>query len=201
MPKKRKWNDEYVRYGFTALLDDRGGPDRTQCMICHFIMYNYNLKPARVKEHQAKHTAAEHQQTLQVLQVKRARYDQRSTLPQIGFKPMQKPLPRASYEEAFKCIQVKGAHSAAENLIKPCITWEVELALGIEAAEKMKDVLLSNDVIARRAADMSCDILYQIVHEIKDSPIRFSLQLDESTNVSNMSQLIVYARCIKDGVI
>ena len=28
MPKKRKWNDEYVRYGFTVLLDDRGGSDQ-----------------------------------------------------------------------------------------------------------------------------------------------------------------------------
>ena len=63
MPKKRKWNDEYVRYGFTALLDDRGGSDRAQCMTCHFIMWNSNLKPAKLKEHQAKHPAAEHEQT------------------------------------------------------------------------------------------------------------------------------------------
>ena len=199
MPKTRKWNDEYVRYGFTALLDDRGGPDRAQCMTCHFIMCNSNLKPARLKEHQAKHPAAEHEQTLEALQAKRARYDQRGTLPQLGFKPMQKPLLRASYEVAYQCIKVKASHSAPENLIKPCAIRMVELVLGTEAAKKMKDVPLSNDVIGGRVADMSCDILDQIVQEIKDSPIRISLQLDESTDVSNMSQLIVYARYIKDG--
>ena len=48
----------------------------------------------------------------------------------------------------------------------------VELVLGIEAAKKMKDVSLSNDVIADGIADMSCGILDQIVQEIKDSPIR-----------------------------
>ena len=163
MPKKRKWNNEYVRYGFTALLDDRGGSDRAQCMTCHFIMCNSNLKPAKLKEHQAKHLAAEHEQTFQALQAKRARYDQRGTLPQLGFKPMQKPLLRASYEVAYQCIQMKVAHSTAENLIKPCAIRMVELVLGTKAAKKMKDVSLSNDVIAGRVADMSCDILDQIV--------------------------------------
>lgn len=96
-------------------------------------------------------------------------------------------------------MKVKASHSAPENLIKPCAIRMVELVLGTEAAKKMKDVPLSNDVIAGRVADMSCDILDQIVQEIKDSPIRISLQLDESTDVSSMSQLIVYARYIKDG--
>ena len=103
------------------------------------------------------------------------------------------------YEVAYQCIQVKVAHCTAENLIKSCAIRMVELVLETEAAKKMKDVPLSNDVIAGRVADMSCDILDQIVQEIKDSPIRISLQLDESTDVSNMSQLIVYARYIKDG--
>ena len=48
----------------------------------------------------------------------------------------------------------------------------VELVLGTEAAKKMKDVPLCNDVIADGMADMSCEIFHQIVQEIKDSPIR-----------------------------
>ena len=89
MPKKCKWNDKCVRYGFTALLDDCGEPDQVQCMTCNFSMCNSNLKPARLKEHQVKHPAAEHEQTFQLLHAKRARYDQRSTLLQLGFKPIQ----------------------------------------------------------------------------------------------------------------
>ena len=81
MSKKRKWNDEYARYGFTALLNDREGPDRQQCMPCHFIMRNSNLKSARLKEHQAKHPAAEHELTFQALQAKGATYCQGGTLP------------------------------------------------------------------------------------------------------------------------
>ena len=91
MPKSRKWNDKYVRYGFTPPLNDCRGPDRPQCMTCHFIMRNSNLKLARLKAHQAKHPAAEHEHTFQALQAKRAIHDQKGPLPQLGFKPMQKP--------------------------------------------------------------------------------------------------------------
>ena len=56
---------------------------------------------------------------------------------------------------AYQCIQVKAAHSTAENLIKPCAIWMVELVLGTEAVKQIKDVPLSNDVIAGRVADMS----------------------------------------------
>ena len=53
---------------------------------------------------------------------------------------------------------MKTSHSAPENLIKPCAIRMVELVLGKEAAKKEKDVPLSNDVTARRAAEMACDI-------------------------------------------
>ena len=67
---------------------------------------------------------------------------------------------------------MKAAHSAKKNRIKPFAIRMVELILGAEAAKKMKDVPLSNKVIADGIADMNCDILDQIVQEIKDSPIR-----------------------------
>ena len=92
---------------------------------------------------------------------------------------MQKPLLRASYEVAYQCVQVKAAHSAKKKRIKPCAIRMVELVLGTEAAKKMKNVLVSNDVIADGIADMSCDIFDQIVQEIKHSPIRI---INKSTN-------------------
>ena len=72
---------------------------------------------------------------------------------------------------------MKAAYSAKKNRMKPCAIRMVELVLGTGATEKMKDVPLSNDVIADGIADMSCDILYQIIQEIKDSPIRIINEL------------------------
>ena len=83
MLKKRKCNDDNVRYGFIALLDDCGEPDQAQCMTCHFILCNSTLKPAGFKAHQVKHPASGHEQNFQALQAKRARYDQGGTLPHL----------------------------------------------------------------------------------------------------------------------
>ena len=80
-----------------------------------------------------------------------------------GCNVKQRPLLRASYEVAYQCIQVKAAHSAKKNQIKSCTFQMVELVLGTEAAKKMKDIPLFNNVIADGIADMSCDILNQIV--------------------------------------
>ena len=66
----------------------------------------------------------------------------------------------------------EGCTFSQENRIQPCATRMVELVLETEAAKKIKDVPLSNDVIADGIADMSCDIFDQIVQEIKNSPIR-----------------------------
>ena len=66
----------------------------------------------------------------------------------------------------------EGFTFSQENRIKQCAIRIIELVLGTEAAKKMKDVPLSNDVIADGTADMSCDILDQIVQGIKDNPIR-----------------------------
>ncbi|KAG0718809.1 Protein ZBED8 [Chionoecetes opilio] len=84
----------------------------------------------------------------------------------LGFKPVQKPLLQASYEVAYQCIREKASHLAPENLVKPCNIRMVELVPGTEAAKKMKILPLFNDVTAGRVANMSCDILDQIVQEI-----------------------------------
>ncbi|KAG0718082.1 Protein ZBED8 [Chionoecetes opilio] len=180
------------------IVEDQTGH---KCMTCHLIICNSNLKPARLREHQVKHPTAEHKQIIEALQANRATYDQKVTLPRLGFKPVQKSLLQASYEGAYQCIRKKASHLAPENLVKPCTIWMVELVPETEAAKKMKKLPLSNDVTAGRIANMSCDILDQIVQEIKDSPISISLQLDESIDVSNMSQMILYTRYIKDGEI
>ena len=53
--------------------------------------------------------------------------------------------------------------------------------------------------ISSRIDDMSDDILAQVVADLISSPAKF--QLDESTDVSNLSQLVVFVRYVKDDVI
>jgi hypothetical protein len=65
--------------------------------------------------------------------------------------------------------------------------------LGIDEVKEIEKLPLSNNTISRRIEDMSVSIegtLIQKICEVK----RFSLQVDESTDVSNCCQLIALVR-------
>ena len=53
---------------------------------------------------------------------------------------------------------------------------------------------LSNDGIKSRIIDISANILKQVMEELKATPFPFSVQLDESTDIPNRCQFLVFAR-------
>ena len=69
--------------------------------------------------------------------------------------------------------------------------------LGKEAENKLSLVPLSNDVVESPINDISEDILSRVVADLKASPTKFSIQLDETTDVANLNQLIAFVRYIK----
>lgn len=195
--KKRKWDESYVRYGFTYTTDS-DGTQRPQCFLCSVKFSNANLKPSKLNEHfQNQHGGLEAGTDLETLQLKRARFDRSGTLPKLGFVQIVKPLLYASYQVAYQVAKCKKPHSIAEELIKPCALQMAKLILGIEAERKLQQISLSNDVIHERIDDMSQDILEQTISDMKVSAVKVSLQLDESTDVSNCSQLLVFVRYVK----
>ncbi|KAI6656026.1 hypothetical protein LOD99_1760 [Oopsacas minuta] len=100
---------------------------------------------------------------------------------------------------ALRIAQEKKPHTIAENLILPCCKDIVHCILGDSAEKKLVSLPLSNDTIKRRITDMADDVEQQVVAEILGAPLNtFSIQLDESTDVSS-AQLLVFARYIKDG--
>jgi len=76
MSKKRKWDDDYVRFGFTCF-------GKTKClqkflsMLCETVFSNANLKPSKLQElFENRHGGADflgHAE--QSLRAKRARFD------------------------------------------------------------------------------------------------------------------------------
>ena len=69
--------------------------------------------------------------------------------------------------------------------------------LGEKASQTMKQISLSNDTIKSRIHEMSDNIKSKVLSKIDSSPV-FALQLDESTDISNLSQLLVYVRYVAD---
>ena len=72
-----------------------------------------------------------------------------------------------------------------------------KVMLGKEAENKLSLVPLSNDVFKSQINDISEDILSQVVADSKASPTKFIIQLDKTTDVANLNQLIAFVRYVK----
>ena len=74
----------------------------------------------------------------------------------------------------------------------------VRVVVGDDAARKLDDISVSNDTVSRHIKEISQNIKEQVVDKIKKFPY-FSIQLDESTDFSQYSQLLVFVRYVHDG--
>lgn len=196
--KKRNYQDDYLQHGFTYLVQN--GLQIPQCVVCHKTFSNSTMKPAPLKQHlsNAHPELAEKNRSffeLKLSSLKRAKLDDTGT-----FRKTNKNIVQASYAIGLQVAKTKKAHTIGESLIKPCILESVRLVLGEEAFQKMKQISLSNDTIKSRIDEMSENIKDKVVLHIISSPF-FALQLDESTDVANLSQLLVFSRHIRDGKI
>ena len=70
----------------------------------------------------------------------------------------------------------------------------VKHVIGDEAVSKLNSVSVSNNTIQLRITEMSTDIKEEVITEAQGSKYGFAIQLDESTDVSNCAQLLVYVR-------
>ncbi|CAH2102489.1 unnamed protein product [Euphydryas editha] len=104
----------------------------------------------------------------------------------------------ASFEISKLIAKSKKAHTIGESLIKPCMLKAVEELLGQEAQKKIREIPLSNDTVKSRIKKMSNDVEEQVIENIKRSPY-FALQCDESTDVSQCCQLLVFIRFLNDN--
>ncbi|XP_068227426.1 protein FAM200C-like [Palaemon carinicauda] len=91
-------------------------------------------------------------------------------------------------KEEFDVAKTKKPHTIGESLLKPCIVDSVRLVLGEES---------SNNTIMNRIAEMSENIKENVVSKVMSSPF-FSLQIDESTDVTNVAQLLAFCRYLTD---
>ncbi|XP_025201805.1 protein ZBED8-like [Melanaphis sacchari] len=159
------------------------------------------MKPTKLKEHLVSVHPQHTSDGLEVFQTKKARFEKSGTLPKLGFVPPQKPCLEASYKVAYRIAKNKKPHTIGESLIKPCALEMVELVCGMEQRKKIEAVPLSNDTIHSRISDMSTNILEQVIAELDSTQFPFSMQLDESTDISQCSQLLVFVRYIHSGTL
>ena len=123
-------------------------------------------------------------------QIKRSRIDRSDN---AAIYSHHKAL-RASCKVALRITKTKALHTYGETLVKPAaVDAMAREVCGDDVANKLAMVTLSRCTIKRRINDLSDNILTQTIGRIKESG-KFSLQLDETTDVESNAQLMVFVR-------
>ncbi|XP_010991120.3 protein FAM200C isoform X2 [Camelus dromedarius] len=197
MSKKRKWDDDYVRYWFTCTTE-ADGTQRPQCVLCNSVFSNADLRPSKLSDHFNRQHGGVGGHDLNSLKHMPAPSDQSETLKAFGAASQEDALLQASYQFAYLCAKEKNPHTIAEKLVKPCALEIAQIVLGPDAQKKLQQVPLSDDVIHSRIDEMSRDILQQVLEDIKASPLKVGIQLAETTDMDDCSQLMAFVRYIKE---
>ena len=199
MATKRKYNPKYLNYGFTCLIDK--GIVKPQCVICNEVLSNESLKDNKLKRHlNTKHSQLSDKNwkffEIREQNLKRQRLDSISN----NFICTLKQATMASCVVAWHIAHSKKAHAIGENLVKPAAIDMVHIMCSDDVAKKLDIVPLSNDTVRRRIASISANIKEQLISSIKKGR-EFSLQIDESTDISDDAQLLVYVRYLGENTL
>ncbi|XP_019692190.1 zinc finger MYM-type protein 6 isoform X5 [Felis catus] len=188
------YDAEYLKVGFIICPGSKESSPRPQCVICGEILSTENMKPANLSHHlKTKHSELENKPVDFFEQKSLEMECQNSSLKKCLL--VEKSLVKASYLIAFQIAASKKPFSIAEELIKPYLVEMCSEVLGSSAGDKMKTIPLSNNTIGHRIDELSADIEDQLIQKVRKSKW-FALQVDESSEISNITLLLCYIRFI-----
>lgn len=105
---------------------------------------------------------------------------------------------RASYKCSMRIVKA-GKPFAAGNLIKDCLVDSAACICPADLTEKFEKISLSPQTVARRVEDMASDMEQQLMERAANF-VSFSIALDETTDVSDVAQLVLFIRGVDDNL-
>lgn len=190
-PKRRKYDESYLSFGFTY-FGNRDAP-HAQCVLCKKILSNSSLAPSKLRRHlETKHAAYKDKDINFFKQHLDSPENNKPPTPKI-INTDNESATEASYNVSYHIALSGEAHTIGELLIKPCAKDVVMRMFDEQYSKKIDAVQLSNSTVARRIKDLAADIEEELVCRLKICD-GFSLQLDESADVSGLAVLLVFVR-------
>ena len=175
---------------------DENAEAKPQCLVCNEVLTNHSMKPSLLKRHfLGKHSSLKDKPVTYFEEIL-ANMQQSRKLIRKFTTSNEKSL-KASYLVSLRIAKTAQPHTIAERLILPAAKDLAENLIGEAQARKLDQVPVSNNTVCRRIQDMADYSKSQLVRRMAESPF-FAIQLDESTDVTNFPQLLVYVRYIYD---
>lgn len=194
-PKRRKYDISYLSYGFTY-NEVHDNEVRPQCVICLETLSHHSMKPSLLKRHFLTKHESYQNKPLDFFKRKEASL-KGSTTSINSFTTLNLKAVEASYKVSLRIAQEGKPHTIGETLILPATKDIVSTMLGEKEAKQIDSLSLSNNTVSRRISDMAANVKETLLLKIKKSNY-FAIQIDETTDVTNMAQLICYVR-YEDG--
>lgn len=190
----RKYQDSYLNFGFTfSGPENRPAPE---CVVCGEKLSNESMVPSKLKRHlNTKHSHLSGKDKNYFSRLLSSEEKQAKAM--VRRATISEKAQVASYKVAEIVTKKMQPHTIAEDVILPACKEIVKSMLGDSAEKEISLVPLSNDTISRRIDDMSSDIQCHVHEKLSDGRV-FSLQLDESTDISKKCQLLSYIRFVDE---
>lgn len=192
----RKYDENYLSFCFCAHEEE--GVVVPQCVVCGELLANESLKPSKLKRHlETKHfnlkgKSLNYFQCLKIdLHKNKQAIKRYSCVSQSALK--------ASFLVSYRIVKCLKPYTVGEELILPSAIDMCTEILGEKVANQLKVVPLSDTTVARRVSAISDDLRNQLVFRLKS--VKFSIQLDESTDIANKAILLGYVRYFYDNEI
>ena len=155
------------------------------------------MKPLHLKRHlTTKHRALNDKPVEFFLRKCNELKKSQSTIQSYG-TPIAKAQ-EASYRASLRIARAGKLHTIGEQLCSPLAKEMTRIMCGEKAARELNLVPLSNDTMSRRTKYMAGDVKNTLIERIKNSRY-FAIQLDETTDVADLANLLVYVRYEYDG--
>jgi len=194
--KERKYQDQYIQFGFTFI--EEKGKHRPKCVICLEILASESMKPSKLKRHlETKHPQYSNKDEQFFKRHENALKVQKKVINK--FSTVSQKALVASFEVSYLIAKTKKPHSIGESLVLPAAIKIVTAMQGEAYANDLKSIPLSDNTVSRRISNISDDILKQLLNRLRSN--YFAMQLDESTDISNFSQLVYVRYIYKEDIL
>ena len=135
--------------------------------------------------------------SLDELKRKRARFYPNAIIISYSFVPIDKPIQTAPYEVTYLIAKQEKPQFISDTLFKPAALRTVDTILGKTPKDKFYLMPLSNEVVRSRIDHMNNDIFGQVLANLKARFTKLIRQLDKTTNVADLNQLLKFPCYVK----
>ncbi|KAL4083728.1 hypothetical protein QTP88_029044 [Uroleucon formosanum] len=169
-------------------MGDHNNLVQPQCVVCGELLANESLKPSKLKRHlDTKHPNLK-EKPIEYFESLKPNFHKNQKIIKKYSSVSQSAL-KASFLVSYRIARCLKPYTVGEELILPAAIEMCTEMINEKVANQLKNIPLSDTTVARRISLISNDLKLQLLSRLTG---KFSLQLDESTDIANEAILLTY---------